>query len=496
MSFQDAKERRPVRVMLPFELTHHIIAFLNDRSDRRNYQKVGFPALKACSLVCRAWNDICRHCIFHTVTADICISQERDSPLSFLHFTAPHLYRYVTDLILFWDRDVYGAPEWIPNTLPRFVNLRSLYLESRMTSGAPALPRPFALGVMALLDKAPLKCLSLTYWDFLADASDLLLLLSVCSTTLEELSLETCSVSDRGTMPNMIVSESRVPPIVCLQALRKIKLQGDSRAFQTSRIESPNLRSLVYEQIQNSFCTIPNWISDKLSEVSLKAFEVSDIPDLGQSICPSSMTVDISKSHDDSFFTILSWVKGCLQSLPFPHVLRQLNIKIKSNRLRESEECCYPTRADYELLYSTLEPLRQHGALHTNLSISILSLNHRAAIPADNTMNEEVAKLKEVFTPLLEANQLAIEIVLERWGGVAEPLHIICFASLPSPFSALQTLGITSLLAAGRIQSFEMESYDLIEDDFLFFRCAQLPLKRLSFVSASTDPCDIPTWET
>lgn len=138
------------------------------------------------------------------------------------------------------------------------------------------------------------------------------------------------------------------------------------------------------------------------------------------------MTVDISKLHDDSFFTILTWVKGCLQSLPFPHVLRQLNIKIKSNRLRESdsEECCYPTRADYELLYSTLQPLRQHGALqHTNLSISILSLNDRAALP-DSTTNKEVAKLKEVFTPLLEANQLAIEIVLERWGGVAEPVRI------------------------------------------------------------------------
>lgn len=44
-------------------------------------------------------------------------------------------------------------------------------------------------------------------------------------------------------------------------------------------------------------------------------------------------------------------------------------------------------------------------------------------------------------------------------------LHISCYATLPSPFAALQTLGITSLLAAGRIQSFEMESYELIEDD-------------------------------
>lgn len=137
------------------------------------------------------------------------------------------------------------------------------------------------------------------------------------------------------------------------------------------------------------------------------------------------MTIDIFKLSDDSFFTIVTWIKRFLESLRLPNALRQLNTKIKSNQHSRSEEISYPTRADHELLYSTLQLLPQHGALqHTNLSISTLLFNHRTAITDDRTTNEEVAKLKEVFTPLLDANQSAIDIAFERLDRIAEPVRI------------------------------------------------------------------------
>ncbi|KAF4579256.1 hypothetical protein EYR36_001066 [Pleurotus pulmonarius] len=350
-----------------------------------------------------------------------------------------------------------------------------------MSADELTLPLPFALGIMALLNEAPLKRLSLAYWDFSADASDLILLLSVCSTTLEELSLENCSVPDSGTtLPKTIISESSVPPIVCLEALRTVRLQGDFKAFQTSRIETPNLRSLACEYFERPFCSIPSWISDdKVSELRLKVVEVSDILDFGQSICPSSLLIDILKSPEGSFFSVVTWIKRCIEGLPFPNALRKLNIEVRSNQLNEVSN---PTRADYELLRRTLQPLHQHGSLqHTNLRIGTLLFNHHTAL-FDDIATREVEKLRGVFTPLLEANQLTIDVVFERWGQVEEPapawlptcfkrfenlrkLHVSCFASVPSPFSALHTLGITSLLAAGRVEHFQMECYDLVEDD-------------------------------
>ncbi|KAF4608228.1 hypothetical protein EYR40_000572 [Pleurotus pulmonarius] len=273
---------------------------------------------------------------------------------------------------------------------------------------------------MALLNEAPLKRLSLAYWDFSADASDLILLLSVCSTTLEELSLENCSVPDSGTtLPKTIISESSVPPIVCLEALRTVRLQGDFKAFQTSRIETPNLRSLACEYFERPFCSIPSWISDdKVSELRLKVVEVSDILDFGQSICPSSLLIDILKSPEGSFFSVVTWIKRCIEGLPFPNALRKLNIEVRSNQLNEVSN---PTRADYELLRRTLQPLHQHGSLqHTNLRIGTLLFNHHTAL-FDDIATREVEKLRGVFTPLLEANQLTIDVVFERWGQVEEP---------------------------------------------------------------------------
>ncbi|KAL4258970.1 hypothetical protein AB1N83_009130 [Pleurotus pulmonarius] len=153
--------------------------------------------------------------------------------------------------------------------------------------------------------------------------------------------------------------------------------------------------------IQDAKEHIPSWISDdKVSELRLKVVEVSDILDFG------------------SFFSVVTWIKRCIEGLPFPNALRKLNIEVRSNQLNEVSN---PTRADYELLRRTLQPLHQHGSLqHTNLRIGTLLFNHHTAL-FDDIATREVEKLRGVFTPLLEANQLTIDVVFERWGQVEEP---------------------------------------------------------------------------
>ncbi|KAG9226548.1 hypothetical protein CCMSSC00406_0005785 [Pleurotus cornucopiae] len=110
----------------------------------------------------------------------------------------------------------------------------------------------------------------------------------------------------------------------------------------------------------------------------------------------------------------------------------------------------------HHIFRSILVYARRDGAVASRLNFLHFTASHLAEYILDLHLTFHEADLAKVPGWLPDC--------FKRFKNLRK-LHIGCYATLPSPFAALQTLGITSLLAAGRIQSFEMESYELIEDD-------------------------------
>ncbi|KAF4590872.1 hypothetical protein EYR40_009469 [Pleurotus pulmonarius] len=159
--------------------------------------------------------------------------------LAFLHFNAPHLFEYITNLTIVRGADVQDTPAWILDALHQFVNLRSLTITST-TRDDPSPPSPSMSAIMNLIAKAPLRTLVLRRWDFSEDASSLLHILALCSSTLEELSLAWCYIHTPETFPKPVNAE--LPPVIRLVALRRIRLShSDLLASQLNRLEILNL---------------------------------------------------------------------------------------------------------------------------------------------------------------------------------------------------------------------------------------------------------------
>lgn len=255
---------------LPLELIDYIIVSLDDcKKDKREYQRSILPALKACSLVCRAWNDISRSRIFRTFKIALCMATDNIEilpKLSFLHFTASYLCKYIIKLTIMWGDDIQDTPTWISDALQRFVNLRSLIITDLSADGSSP-PAPSASAIMSLVAKAPLRKLGLRCWNLSADASNLLHILALCSSTLEELSLNMCYIRSPETLPKPVNSE--LPPVVRLRVLRKIKLsQVDIPTSQFNQVDVPNLDFLSCAHNRYPFPEI-QWIPASLSTVAL-----------------------------------------------------------------------------------------------------------------------------------------------------------------------------------------------------------------------------------
>ncbi|KAF4577166.1 hypothetical protein EYR36_005153 [Pleurotus pulmonarius] len=185
--------------------------------------------------------------------------------IAFLHFNAPHLFEYITNLtIIVWGADVQDTPAWILDALHQFVNLRSLTITNTMRDG-PSPPSMSA--IMSLIAKAPLRTLVLERWDFSGDASSLLHILALCSSTLEELSLAWCYIHTPETFPKPVNAE--LPPVIRLVALRRIRLsRSDLPASQLNRLEIPNLDFLSWAYVRYPLADI-QWIPASLSTVAL-----------------------------------------------------------------------------------------------------------------------------------------------------------------------------------------------------------------------------------
>lgn len=148
------------------------------------------------------------------------------------------------------------APEWIPDCLKRFTNLRALRLDDR---NRVADSWPLRRLMEPLLSTVCLKQLHLHTCVAPLNASDLLPILSACSNTLEYLSMEFNKTFEE-TSPAQAASEQ---PIVHLDALRELRLHG---LPQIIRIECPNLESLTVLHDKNA-CNVPSWIPTGLSRL-------------------------------------------------------------------------------------------------------------------------------------------------------------------------------------------------------------------------------------
>lgn len=107
---------------------------------------------------------------------------------------------------------------------------------------------------------------------------------------------------------------------------------------------------------------------------------------------------------------MITWIEHCIERLPFPNKLRQLNIVITTNYDMPTEPR-YPIRTEYEELFHPLQSLGTHGSLERiNLNIKLMSLKEKSL--GDGSLEE--AMLTEVFSPLLEGRQRVFFISLEH----------------------------------------------------------------------------------
>ncbi|KAG9224426.1 hypothetical protein CCMSSC00406_0009468 [Pleurotus cornucopiae] len=225
-SHLELPQRRTRSKQLPIELIERIISLLEEYTDDerggRTLTRVAADALRACSLVCRTWSNICQPRICSSFTANLCLTAD----LTFLHFTAPHLYKHIhiTHLTITPPARCAGHPPMGPR------HLAALCLDNWSSACAFLSLPPLESGVTAVLANVP----------------HLRRILSLCSSTL----LENCHISDRGSAPTPI--DSTVPQGVRMEALRKLGLShAESRLLGMPHIELPNLESLFCEYTRN-----------------------------------------------------------------------------------------------------------------------------------------------------------------------------------------------------------------------------------------------------
>lgn len=264
-------------IRLPFELILRIIPFLDDLpnvtkeeweqthllANSKIRRRIGLPSLSSCSLVCHAWNDVCQPYIFRSIHVD-CNNDPDFDAFAFLHSMAPHLCKYILELRLRFCSDVVWVPAWMDACLSRFTNLRELELRY-FSEMEPTVATPLMRGIVSLLENISLKRLALLFWDKFDNALELSLILSACSTTLEELMIDSLLWElSHKTM-------SFVPPAVHLQALRRLELDESTTPFaHTTTIECPGLDTFTISHYQSDPWGLPSWIPANISELNFR----------------------------------------------------------------------------------------------------------------------------------------------------------------------------------------------------------------------------------
>ncbi|KDQ23040.1 hypothetical protein PLEOSDRAFT_1114260 [Pleurotus ostreatus PC15] len=380
---------------LPVELIHQIIADLAQSEDNTS------PIIGACALVCRAWAAICRAHIFRQIT----ISYRDFTPrLSFLYFTAPHLGKYILELVIRGQgsrRSSHTFPEWTAYCFGLLNNLRSLRFH-HVTGEWSQISTPLVQGITTLLSAPRLQKLHISGWAFGNDTRTLLFLLSLCSTSLQDLMLQNVDVIEPGIEVDGLSA-------ISMEALSSLRLECVSHPGLTETlIKCPNLKSMLVKT-NDMRERYPLWISSMVKELNLIVFPWSGIPKFGNTARISVLSIDMATPTRLSEFQ--EWLEACISNLPHPHLLAELRMQLQYKP--EGRE--YPEVAEYTALSSYLSQLRDRMPLG-RISATMQMIVRGAIKEVDDTDQvREVTKLREGFAPILGPG-VDIRLVVQHVG--------------------------------------------------------------------------------
>ncbi|KAF4564459.1 hypothetical protein EYR36_002393 [Pleurotus pulmonarius] len=367
--------------MIPLELVIKIIAFLDDRPFLPGEWEYG-------SHNDEIWE--------HTTPALASCSLDSDVPFhafAFLHFTAPHLCEYVRELRLdFSDSVTDSLPEWMHACLCRFKNVRELEV-CNWSDTHEAITTPLARGLASLLSATNLKRLALSFWEEVEDTSDLLLILSACSTTLEDLSID-------FPLEALVTA----PLVIHLEALRKLEVDSCPLPFaRTDILVCPNLETFTYTLDDDDSFELPSWIPASIHELILRATPTSRLPQFEQSIHPFRLTLQVDTLESSNLG--IRWVSECIKHLPFLGHVQQLIVMIGIST---------GDFLPYDSLCSLLRPLQmQYPALSKQIVLNITASEEAEADVLDDIRVGETERMKKVFAPFLEAGSFSAQLVIK-----------------------------------------------------------------------------------
>ncbi len=113
----------------------------------------------------------------------------------------------------------------------------------------------------------------------------------------------------------------------------------------------------------------------------------------------------------------MEWLTDCLDRPPFLDNLRLLHISMFITPVLNEDipdEPCYPTYEDYRGLYRILRPLRDGALRRVSLALPLYSpMDGRPEAYSAERTGLEVAKLREVFAPLLEG-WVSIDVTINQ----------------------------------------------------------------------------------
>ncbi|KAF4600399.1 hypothetical protein EYR38_005024 [Pleurotus pulmonarius] len=183
---------------------------------------------------------------------------------------------------------------------------------------------------------------------------------------------------------------SEIPSFVHLNALRSLKIHERyaTRLPLTNFIECPNLEALKIEHYTEELWDIPPWIPAGLSNLNFNVDSNTTLPDLGTTIHPSHLTINIQKQEDAPYLRVATWIAACLNRLPHPKHLERLTIAIMDAQYWDAP--IYLDLADYEGLYRAVKSVHAHGSLK-RVDLSVIA--HQGAV--------WTSKLGELFSPIL-----------------------------------------------------------------------------------------------
>lgn len=252
-------------------------------------------------------------------------SDETKPKVSFLRFTAPHLCKYIKELTILFEPDFCSELEdWVADVLPQSVNVRCLCI---LDTARSAVPKLLALGLPALLADAPIQQIHACNLHF--TTNDFYRLLSPFSSTLQDLFLWECTVSNGSTTATPTHSEG--PQITCLAALRKLQIKPPTNAvprLPSKSLEVPRLSSLLCIYGEH-FYDLSQWNIANVSELTLRVRQNSDLLRFSPSLQPSALMIIIRQAEQQWVYTpVIRWIGNLLSRFSRLDDLVDLKISI------------------------------------------------------------------------------------------------------------------------------------------------------------------------